>query len=74
MEVLDKNFKDFKETKLFKDQVYKKHFCVVDPITKKLTKKLKTSIDLESLDIFSTDSFVDKEIHLFKIKSKPMLR
>lgn len=51
VEVLDKNFKDFKETKLFKDQVYKKHFCVVDPITKKLTKKLKTSIDLESLDI-----------------------
>ena len=51
VEVLDKNFKDFKGTKLFKDQIYKKHFFVVDPNTNKLTNKLKATIKLESLDI-----------------------
>ena len=50
-EVLQKNFEAFKGTPLFKDQNYKRHFCLVDPHTTTLTNKLKITIDIESLDI-----------------------
>ena len=43
-EVLQKNFKDFKDTKLYKELNYKQHFL-------NSANKLKTTIDIESLDI-----------------------
>ena len=51
VEVLNKNLREFKGTKLCTDPIYKKHFFAINPNTNKLTKNLKTSIELESLDI-----------------------
>ena len=50
-EVLNKNQREFKKTKLFSDPNYKRHFCLVDPHTNNLTSTLKATIDIESLDI-----------------------
>ena len=61
-EVLGKNFKDFKGSKLFTDLNYRRHFCFVDlNNTKKLTNQLKATIDIESLDIAVLTLLVTKK-------------
>ena len=63
-EVLQKNFQDFKGTKLYKELNYKQHF--IDS-----TNKLKTTIYIESLDIsiltlLITEKFIYEKSHLTK--------
>ena len=70
-EVLKKNEREFKKTKLFSDPNYKRHFCLVDPHTNNLTNALKATVDIESLDIailtlLITKKFIFEKSHLTK--------